>query len=59
MDTIKKPMTWIAEVKELPDGDLIIEIPDGCFPKEWKEGDSVEWIDNKDGTWTIKKVEGL
>ena len=21
----------------------------------WQEGDELEWIDNKDGTWTLKK----
>ena len=23
----------------------------------WKEGDNIEWIDNKDGTFTLKKYE--
>jgi hypothetical protein len=23
----------------------------------WKEGDTLEWIDNKDGSWTMKKKE--
>lgn len=23
----------------------------------WKEGDTLEWIDNKDGTFTLRKVE--
>tara|TARA_B100000927_G_scaffold271943_1_gene249231 strand:+ start:1025 stop:1174 length:150 start_codon:yes stop_codon:yes gene_type:complete len=22
----------------------------------WQEGDELEWIDNKDGTWTLKKL---
>jgi hypothetical protein len=23
----------------------------------WKEGDTLDWIDNKDGSWTLKKKE--
>jgi hypothetical protein len=23
----------------------------------WKTGDTLEWIDNKDGTWAIKRKE--
>jgi len=22
---------------------------------DWTEGDTLEWIDNKDGTWTLRK----
>ena len=47
----------------------LIEDPDNpeeCilpFPPEmleivgWKEGDTLNWIDNKDGTWLLKKVD--
>jgi bifunctional DNA-binding transcriptional regulator/antitoxin component of YhaV-PrlF toxin-antitoxin module len=41
----------------LEDGDDVI-LP---FPPElletlgWKEGDTLTWIDNQDGSWTIKK----
>jgi bifunctional DNA-binding transcriptional regulator/antitoxin component of YhaV-PrlF toxin-antitoxin module len=23
----------------------------------WKEGDVIEWIDNGDGTWTLRKKD--
>lgn len=23
----------------------------------WKEGDLLEWVDKKDGTWELRKVE--
>jgi bifunctional DNA-binding transcriptional regulator/antitoxin component of YhaV-PrlF toxin-antitoxin module len=23
----------------------------------WKIGDTIEWIDNKDGTWTMRKKD--
>lgn len=40
------------------DGDeAYLVFPDGTLPKEWEVGDLIEWIDNKDGTWTMKKKE--
>lgn len=35
----------------LPLGDEVCQI------LGWKIGDTVKWIDNQNGTWTIKKVE--
>lgn len=39
-------------------GDLILPLDDE-FLKEvgWKVGDVIEWIDNKDGSWTMRKKE--
>ncbi len=47
--------SWILEVKKLDD-DLIVEFPDD-FIKEagWETGDTLKWIDNQDGSWTLKK----
>ena len=33
--------------------DLGLEV---CEMLGWKEGDTIEWIDNRDGTWTLKKT---
>lgn len=51
--------SWTIELIEDPEtGDLILP-----FPKElleangWKEGDELEWIDNRDGSWTLEKIE--
>jgi bifunctional DNA-binding transcriptional regulator/antitoxin component of YhaV-PrlF toxin-antitoxin module len=51
--------SWTLEVKEDPEnGDSILEFPDDLMEAAgWKEGDTLEWIDNKDGTWTMKKRE--
>ena len=51
--------TWTLEVKEDPEnGDAILEFPDDFMQEAgWKEGDTLDWIDNKDGTWTLKKIE--
>lgn len=40
------------------DGDeAYLVFPEGSLPNEWKQGDLIEWIDNKDGSWTMKKKE--
>ena len=37
-------------------GDLILDLGDElCREAGLAVGDEVEWIDNKDGTWTLKK----
>lgn len=50
---------WTLDVKEDPEnGDQILEFPDDFMEETgWKEGDTLEWIDNKDGTWTLRKKE--
>ena len=51
--------SWTLEVKEdTGTGDAILEFPDDFMQEAgWKEGDTIEWIDNKDGSWTMKKKE--
>jgi hypothetical protein len=50
----KKP--HILEVKE-QDGYQYIEIPDALMKKMgWKIGDTIDWQDNKDGSWSLLKV---
>ena len=51
--------SWTLEVKEDTEtGDAILEFPDDLMQEAgWKEGDTLEWIDNKDGSWTMKKKE--
>ena len=40
------------------DGDeLIIPVPEDILKEmKWKEGDALEWIDNGDGTFSLKKL---
>ncbi len=54
-----KNKTWTLDVKEDPTtGDAIIEFPEDFLEEtKWREGDTLRWIDNKDGSWTLKKVE--
>jgi hypothetical protein len=38
-------------------GELYITFPEKLVQKlSWEEGDTLEWIDNFDGSFTIKKV---
>lgn len=50
---------WTIEVQEDPEtGDQILEFPDDLMESAgWKEGDVLEWIDNKDGSWTLRKKD--
>jgi hypothetical protein len=51
---------WIKTLVEDSDnpGELVLDIGEAAQELGWKPGDQVEWIDNKDGTWTIKKTSG-
>jgi hypothetical protein len=46
--------------EDLETGDLMLVFPEDFLEQldelGWKIGDTVEWTDNQDGTWSIKKV---
>ena len=51
---------WTITVQDAEDGsgDLILPFPEDLLESAgWKEGDTLEWIDNKDGTWILKKKD--
>lgn len=50
---------WTIKLEEDPEtGDLILPFTDEILESAgWKEGDTLEWIDNQNGSWTLKKVE--
>jgi hypothetical protein len=51
---MKKPIK--IEVKE-QDGYQYIEIPDSLMKKmKWRIGETIDWHDNKDGTFSLLKV---
>lgn len=40
------------------DGELILPFPEELINElGWQVGDTLQWIDNKDGTFTIEKKE--
>jgi len=51
--------SWTAEVKEDPKtGEYLLEFPPEMLVEvDWKEGDILDWKDNKDGSFTLTKVE--
>jgi len=51
--------SWTINLEEDPEtGDLILPLNDDILEQTgWKTGDSIDWTDNKDGSWTMKKIE--
>lgn len=48
----------IVEIQEHEDGSAFIEFPEDMMQGlDWKEGDTVVWKDNKDGSYTLTKKE--
>lgn len=50
--------TWTITVEQDPEtGELILPLPEDMLELQgWKEGDILEWVDNKDGSWSLQKV---
>lgn len=51
---------WTITLEEADDGsgDLVLPLTDEIMESAgWKIGDVLEWIDNKDGTWILKRKE--
>ena len=50
---------WTITVEEAEDGsgDLILPLPPELLDMQgWKEGDTLEWNDLGNGSWTISKA---
>lgn len=52
-----KLKSWTVKVEEDPEtGDAVITFPEDLLEHTgWKEGDTLEWKDNRDGSWTLEK----
>jgi DNA-binding Xre family transcriptional regulator len=53
--------TKTVQVIEDPDNpeELLLDLgTELCAELGWKVGDTVQWIDNKDGTWQLIKLTG-
>jgi hypothetical protein len=50
--------SWTITLDEDPEtGDLIMPLSDDILESAgWKEGDTLEWIDNENGTWSLRKL---
>jgi bifunctional DNA-binding transcriptional regulator/antitoxin component of YhaV-PrlF toxin-antitoxin module len=51
--------SWTITLEDDPEtGDLIMPLSDEILESAgWKEGDTLEWIDNENGTWTLRKKD--
>jgi hypothetical protein len=50
--------SWITTIVEDPDhpGEMLLDLGNElCKHLGWKPGDELDWVDNKDGTWTLRK----
>jgi hypothetical protein len=55
--TTNSANTWTVTLEEDDNGDLILPIPlDLLEMQGWKEGDTLNWSDNTDGTWSLTKA---
>jgi hypothetical protein len=58
MSEIKTSWTVTLEEAEDGSGDLVMPLPQDFLDQQgWKEGDTLDWKDNEDGSWTLSKVE--
>lgn len=54
---MKLPVKFTVPVIAVDD-DLALEFPDELMEAAgWKVGDTLQWVDNEDGSWTIKKKD--
>jgi hypothetical protein len=53
------PYSWTVEIEQDPvTGELMLPFPPDLLSQMgWNEGTDLSWIDNENGTWTIKKKE--
>lgn len=53
----EQPTSWTVTLDEDPEtGDLIMPLPQDMLDMQgWKEGDTLHWKDNEDGTWSLTK----
>jgi bifunctional DNA-binding transcriptional regulator/antitoxin component of YhaV-PrlF toxin-antitoxin module len=49
--------SWTLTIEQDPEtGDLVLPFTQEILDElQWKEGDVLEWIDNKDGSWSLEK----
>jgi hypothetical protein len=58
MSKTKIKLSWTVVLEEADDGsgDLIMPFPDALLEEAgWKEGDVLEWIDNENGSYSLRK----
>ena len=53
------PSKWTKTLIEDPDnpGELLLDLDGIAEELGWQVGDTLEWTDNQDGTYTLTKVQ--
>lgn len=54
------PQSWTITLEEADDGsgDLVLPLTDEIMESAgWKTGDTLEWIDTKNGAWILRKID--
>ena len=47
-----------VKIEKTCDGEAFFSTPEILQEElQWGEGDQIEWLDNNDGSWTLRKVE--
>lgn len=50
--------SYSITIQENEAGELYLTLPDEVLNElDWTEGTQLEWVDNKNGSWTLKKHE--
>lgn len=51
-------MRWTITAEEDPEtGEVVLPLPEELLKLQgWVEGDTLEWTDNGDGSWSLTKV---
>jgi hypothetical protein len=60
--TVDKVVKWVlpVEVSDDNEEDYVINLPDDLLEQAgWKENDILEWIDNNDGTFILRKPSAV
>ena len=52
--------SWTVTLEEAEDGsgDLVLPLPQELLELQgWREGDTLDWKESDNGSWTLSKVE--
>jgi hypothetical protein len=54
-----KLKSWTLNIEEDPEsGDAILTFPPDLLEQVgWKEGDTLNWVNQQNGSWLLKKVD--
>jgi len=57
MQTRPTERNYLIDIQEDSEGQFIVLPEEELETLDWHLGDVLEWLDNSDGSWTIRKKE--